>query len=237
MRAALFQLTSVALLCVPIAGNVIAQTSSSPQRPGQTAAQPDKGETVSVVGCLEQGNATGAATNERRSETGAANANDFFVRASAPAAPAGGDASAGSPSTATRTTESSGAAGGSASGTMMYRITGLDGEQLRPHVGHRVELQGHLTGNMATSGNGSRSGTAAGTSGTTAGTTAGTSGTTASGTATSTGTASSSGSTAGSGAGRGQGRDQRGGQGHEGRGDVAGVLHATAIKMVSTSCQ
>jgi hypothetical protein len=210
---------------MPIAGNVVAQTSPPPQRPAQTTSQPDKGEAVTVVGCLEQGNTTGAGS-ERRSETGAANANDYFLRASGPATPAGGTASAGSPSPTTTSTTPSGtaASGGTASGTTMYRVTGLDREQLRPHVGHRVELQGHLTSNMTDrSGSGMTSGTP-GTSGTTAGTTAGTAG-----------TASSSTSPAGSGTGTGQRRDQRGGQGNEGR-DVAGVLHATAIKMVSATC-
>jgi hypothetical protein len=77
--------------------------------------------------------------------------------------------------------------------TTLYRITGIDREQLRPHVGHRVELQGHLSGNTGTPG-----------SGTTTKTTV-------------------------DAAGKPTTRVET-------RLDLAGVLNATAIKMVSATC-
>jgi hypothetical protein len=37
---------------------------------------------------------------------------------------------------------------GKKSNDSLYRITGLQRDQLAPHVGHRVEVQGRLSGNM-----------------------------------------------------------------------------------------
>jgi len=213
MRAVLFQ---AALLCLLVAALAGAQTSSPTaggQRPDQASAQP-AGQTVTIVGCLVQEAAT-IAGSERRSDAGAANANDYFVRTPAITAPVGSTVAIGSPGTSGSGGTVSGgtgatASGGTGTGTARYRITGLDREQLRPHLGHRVELRGLLTGNMAPpSGTGATTGkpvgaTGGSATGSSAGATAPTSGATPAGTAPAA--------------------------------DIAGVLAATAIKMVSTSC-
>jgi len=182
MRATLFQITSAALMCLATA-SAGAQTPATP-----TGEKPQ--QTVTIVGCLEQGGPAGAG-GERRSGAGAANANDFFVRTPAIAVPVGTTITVGKPGTTAPSAGGSATttSAGTPSGTTVYRITGLDREQLRPHVGHRVELQGHLTDNTPT---------------TTAATTVDAGG--------------------------------RATTKVENRLDVAGVLHATAIKMVNTSC-
>jgi hypothetical protein len=177
LRATLFQITLSVLLCLPMVAVVDAQTSSP-----TPAAKPEQTVTT-IVGCLVQGNPN-AAGGERRSETGAANANDYFVRTPTVAVPVGTTIAVGKPGTTDTTTSA-----GKPSKDSLYRITGLTREQLRPHVGHRVELRGHLSGNLPE------------TSATT--------------TVDKTGRATTR---------------------VETRVDVAGVLRATAIKMVSASC-
>lgn len=181
MRRAL-QITSATLMCLATAASAGAQTP--------TPAPSGKPQTVTIVGCLEQGGPAGAGS-ERRSETGAANANDFVVRTPAIAVPVGTTITVGKPGTTAPSPSGSATttSAGTPSDTTVYRITGLDREQLRPHVGHRVELQGHLTGNTPTT----RAATTVDASG-------------------------------------------RATTKVENRLDVAGVLHATAIKMVKTSC-
>jgi hypothetical protein len=181
-RAARFHITLATLFCLPLTTMVAAQTN----KPEQSV--------TTIVGCLVQGNPA-AGSGERRSEKGTANANDYFVRTPAIALPPGSTIAIGGAGT-----QSSGTSGrattsvGDPTGTAVYRITGLDHEQLRPHIGHRVELQGRLSNNMP----------GAGTS-TTAQTTVDASGRATTRTET--------------------------------RVDVAGLLHATAIKKVSASCQ
>jgi hypothetical protein len=186
-------MTSVALLCLPMAALVGAQTSSPQsggQRPDQTATQPgNTPQTVTIVGCIVQNDAT-AAGSERRSQTGAVNASDYFVRTPTVEVPVGTTITVGKPGT-TDTTTSAGKPGNDS----LYRITGLQREQLQPHVGHRVELQGHLSANVPDA--------------------------SARGATSATTTVDKSG---------------RATTRVETRVEVAGVLHATAIKMVSTSC-
>jgi hypothetical protein len=183
MRAAFFQITSATLMCLATAASAGAQTPAP-----APSEKPQK--TVTIVGCLERGAPTGAG-NQRRSDTGAANANDFFVRTPAIAVPVGTTITVGKPGTTAPSTSGSPTttSAGTPNATTVYRVTGLDRERLEPHVGHRVELQGHLTDN---------------TPKTTAATTVDASG--------------------------------RATTRVENRLDVAGVLHATALKMVNTSC-
>jgi hypothetical protein len=182
MRA-LFHLSSVVLLCLPTVAMLEAQTSSATQ-----AAKPEQSVTT-IVGCLVQGNPN-APGGERRSEGGAANANDYFVRTPTVAVPVGTTITVGKPGTTDTTTSA-----GKPSKDSLYRITGLQRDQLQPHVGHRVELQGHLS---STAPDASASGV------------------------TSTKTTV----------------DQTGRPTTrvETRVDVAGVLNATALKMVSATC-
>lgn len=171
-RAPGFQIAAAALLALPLVAALSAQT-----------AKPEQAMTT-IVGCLVQGHPS-AASGERRSATAAANANDYFVRTPTVEVPVGATVAVGKPGTTSTSTSA-----GTPTSDSFYRVTGLDREQLRPHVGHRVELQGHLSADAATS-------TAART------------------------TVDSSG---------------RATTRTETRTDVAGVLHATAIKMVSATC-
>src|SRR5687768_9903695 len=127
MRAALFQVNSAVLLCLPIVAMLDAQASSATQ-----AAKPEQPVTT-IVGCLVQGNPN-APGGERRSEGGAANANDYFIRTPTVAVPVGTTITVGKPGTTDTTTSA-----GKPTHDSLYRITGLQREQLRPHVGHRVE--------------------------------------------------------------------------------------------------
>jgi hypothetical protein len=140
------------------------------------------------VGCLVQGNPN--AGSQPRSEAGAANANDYFVRTPTVVVPVGTTVAVGKPGTLDTTTSA-----GKPSKDSLYRITGLQREQLNPHVGHRVELQGQLSGNKPD--------------------------------------AAASGVTSAKTTVDGAGRPTTT---VETRVDVAGVLHATALKMVSASC-
>ena len=128
MRRALLQMTSLALLCLPMAITAAAQTPKAD--PSMTT----------IVGCLVQENPSSAVPAERRSETGAANANDYFVRTPTVAMPVGASVAVGKPGTASTSTSA-----GTPAADSLYRITGLDRAQLRPHVGHKVEVQGHLS--------------------------------------------------------------------------------------------
>jgi hypothetical protein len=144
---------------------------------------------TTIVGCLVQENPAKASV-QRPSETAASSAKDYFVRTPTVAVPVGTTVTVGKPGTTDTTTST-----GKKTNDSLYRITGLTREQLGPHVGHRVELQGHLSGNMPDASAGGV---------TSAGTTVDKAG--------------------------------RPTTSVETRVDVAGVLHATAIKMVSASC-
>jgi hypothetical protein len=183
MRA-LFHMRSAVLVCLALITVVGARTLSATQ-----AAKPDQTVTT-IVGCLVQGNPT-AEGGEQRSATGAANANDYFVRTPTVQVPVGTTITVGKPGTTDTTTSA-----GKPTNDSLYRITGLDREQLRPHIGHRVELQGHLSGKEPDA---------------------------AAGGVTNTKTTVDK-------AGRPITKVET-------RVDVAGELHATAIKMVSASCK
>ena len=183
MRVARSHMTLAVLLCFPMMAMLDAQTS-----PAKQGARPEQTVTT-IVGCLVQGNPN-APGGERRSEGGAANANDYFVRTPTVVVPVGTTVTVGKPGTTDTTTSA-----GKPSTDSLYRITGLQPDQLRPHAGHRVELQGHL----------SSSAPDASASGVTSAKT----------TVDQTGRATTR---------------------VETRVDIAGVLHATALKMVSASC-
>ena len=112
-------LTAAALLCF------------APATLGQTQPeQPRKADqTTTIVGCLVQGPSQAV--------------EEFFLRTPVIAVPAGSRISVGGAGSATsgRATTSAGAP----DATTAYRITGLTAAQLKPHVGHRIELQGQLS--------------------------------------------------------------------------------------------
>jgi hypothetical protein len=137
---------------------------------------------TTIVGCLAN-RLDPSISGEPRSDT---NANAYFVRTPTVAIPAGSTVAIGTPGTASTTPSS-----GTPTPDSFYRITGLTREELQPHVGHRVELRGHLSAEP--------------TAGTTAKTTVDASG-------------------------KPTTRVEQ-------RPVVAGVLHATAIKMVSATCR
>jgi hypothetical protein len=97
---------------------------------GQAQPQKASDEAIVIVGCLVQAPPP--------------NVDEFHVRTPALAVPAGTQvAVGGSPSSGDRATTSAGAP----AGTTAYRITGLKSADLKPHVGHRVELRGKLSQN------------------------------------------------------------------------------------------
>jgi hypothetical protein len=106
---------------------------AEPATAGQSA-KPDPAVTT-IVGCLVQGNPPG----DPKPDPTRPNTNDYFVRTPTVSLPVGATVmvgKAGTPSTA------------SSAGTPVrdsyYRVTGLSVDQLRPHLDHRVEVQGHL---------------------------------------------------------------------------------------------
>jgi hypothetical protein len=118
----------------------------------------------------------------------AANTQDFFVRTPTVKIPAGTSVAVGSPGSTSAATSI-----GTPVADSFYRVSGLTAEHLRPHLGHRVELHGHLTDNTP-------------------------------------GIESSRATTT-------QDKDGRATTTVETRIAIAGVLHATAIEMVSATCQ
>jgi hypothetical protein len=87
-------------------------------------------DATTITGCLVQG--------PSKAEE------QFFVRTPAIAVPAGTPITVGGDRAASgRATTSV----GSPDATTAYRITGLTSAQLKPHVGHRIELQGRLSHN------------------------------------------------------------------------------------------
>jgi hypothetical protein len=174
MRAALLS-SVVAILCGPAVLSGSAQSAAAQQ------------DSTKIVGCLVQG-LPPAPGNEQRSEARAAYAKDFFVRTPTMAVPPGTTVMVGKPGTTSTATSA-----GAPADDSFYRVTGLTAEQLKPHLGHRVELEGHLSD--------------AGADGTV---------TTARTTVDATGRATTTAETGVL---------------------IAGVLHATTIKMVSARCE
>jgi hypothetical protein len=75
------------------------------------------------------------------------NPDEFFVRTPAIAVPAGTQVKIGeSPSAGSGARATTSA--GTPAGTTLYRVTGLTPAELKPHLNHRLELQGRLTQNL-----------------------------------------------------------------------------------------
>ena len=101
-------------------------------------AQPDA--TRIIVGCLVHG----LPNTDGRAATGTTVAAvDYFVRTPTVQVPPGTTVAVGTPGTTSTATPI-----GTPAGDSFYRIAGLNAEQLRPHVGQRVEVQGRLTDNI-----------------------------------------------------------------------------------------
>jgi hypothetical protein len=178
MRATLIpQLASSALLCSTMAAAAAAQSATAPAQ-----AKPQE---TTIVGCLVR-QSPASVPGGRQGDIAGANPNDYFVRTPTVAVPPGATVLVGKPGTTSTATSS-----GIPAADSVYRVTGLAPDHLKPHLGHRVELKGTLTGESETT--------------TTAKTTVD-----AIGRATTT---------------------------TETRPTVAGVLQATAIKMLAASCE
>jgi hypothetical protein len=146
MTNALFH-AALAALVGGMAGMDSAVTTSRPQQGNPAVTQSAKTEqAVTIVGCLVHGNPSDR-SGDLPSETGSAHENDYFLRTPAIQVPVGTTVAVGSAGAATSGTSGSGAttSAGTPDLTTLYRITGLDDERLRPHIGHRVELQGRLS--------------------------------------------------------------------------------------------
>jgi hypothetical protein len=141
---------------------------------------------ITIVGCVV----------EREGDSETATANDYFILTPAISVPAGSTIAINAAGRRTSTGERRATtSAGDPTANALYRITGLDREQLKSHVGHRVELQGQLTADLPTS---SGSDTKVNTT---------------------------------------VGADGRATTQVESPNDIAGALHATTLKMVSTTCQ
>ena len=123
MRSTLRSVAAATLLGLTGVAALSAQTTP--------AQSPPVGQATTITGCLVQGASKAA--------------EEFFVRTPAIAVPAGTPITvSGDRSVSGRATTSA----GTPDATTAYRITGLTTAQLKPHVGHRIELQGHLRDNM-----------------------------------------------------------------------------------------
>ena len=122
MRRVRHQIMTAALL--GLATYAVAYGQSQPE-PSRTTAQ-----TTTIVGCLVRGPAS--------------TTDEFFLQTPAIAVPAGTPVAVGGSGAATGGASTS---AGTPAGTTNYRITGLTATELKPHIGHRLELQGQLTQN------------------------------------------------------------------------------------------
>jgi hypothetical protein len=170
MKHQRYGLTAAAVLCLGV--SVAAHSS-----------QPDAKPTT-IVGCLVQG--LPSSGTDRAADAASTDKNDFFVRTPTIKIPPGASVAVGAPGTTSTAT-------GTPADDSFYRVEGLTADQLRPHLRHRVELQGRLTDNTP-------------------------------------GILSSQAKTT-------QDKEGRATTTVETRIAIAGVLHATTIKMVSASCE
>ncbi|HUE85770.1 MAG TPA: hypothetical protein VMO26_06795 [Vicinamibacterales bacterium] len=183
MRTRLCQGAAIAAFCLSVLGAHASAQGTAAERPNQPGEPGAKATTI--VGCLVQG-LPGSATAKDGIE--AQTAQEYFVRTPTVTVPPGTTVAVGKPGTTSTATSI-----GTPVGDSFYRVSGLNQDLLRPHVGHRVELQGHLTDNTP-------------------------------------GIESKRAKTT-------QDKDGRTTTTVETRIAIAGVLHATTVKMVSASCQ
>jgi hypothetical protein len=104
-----------------------------------TPAAPPESKTTTIVGCLVQGLPGSAGAKDG---VEAATAQDYFIRTPTVKVPPGATVAVGTPGTTSTATSI-----GTPAGDSFYRVSGLSADQLKPHVGHRVTLQGQLSDN------------------------------------------------------------------------------------------
>lgn len=175
-------MTATAVLCLSAA---ISARQPAPTAAGQGASAQTGAQPTTITGCLVQG-LPGAPANAPTA--GDAVGGEYFIRTPTVQVPVGSTVAVGTPGSASTATSS-----GTPAGHSFYRVAGLGADDLRPHLGHRVELRGKLTDNLP-------------------------------------GIEKQRATTT-------QDKDGRATTTAETRVVVAGVLHATAITMVSASCE
>lgn len=113
--------------------------------PSNLAQAPKPDEPVTIVGCLVQGDP--ALRGGQRTASGSASEGEYFVRTPAIQVPVGTTVTVGGSGSAAAGTGRPGAttSAGVPDKSTLYLVSGLDREQLRPHLDHRVELQGRLS--------------------------------------------------------------------------------------------
>jgi hypothetical protein len=183
MKTRLWLGTASAVFCLSVVSAQTPAQGTAVERPNQRA-QPESKPTT-IVGCLVQG-LPGSATAKEGIE--AETAQEYFIRTPTVKVPPGTTVAVGTPGTTSTATSI-----GTPAGDSFYRVSGLDEKLLRTHLGHRVELQGHLTDNTP-------------------------------------GIESTRATTK-------QDKDGRATTTVETRIAIAGVLHATTLKMVSATCR
>jgi hypothetical protein len=184
MKTRLGHRAATGVLCLSVfVAHLSALGTADAGQAGETRQAESKPTTI--VGCLVQG-LPGSASAKGGVE--AATAKDYFVRTPTMKIPAGETVAVGTPGTTSTATSV-----GTPVEDSYYQVTGLAENLLRPHVDHRVELQGKLTDNMP------------GIESTKATTT--------------------------------QDKDGRATTKVDTRIAIAGVLHATSVKMVSATCR
>ena len=183
MRTRLCHAGAAALFCLSVLAAHTSAQETAAQRPNESPQRGTKPTTI--VGCLVQGLPGSAAAKDGVEAT---TAQEYFIRTPTMKIPAGTTMAIGRPGTPSTATSI-----GTPVDDSFYRVSGLSADLLRAHVGHRVELQGHLTDNTP-------------------------------------GTESKRATTT-------QDTDGRATTTVETRIAIAGVLHTTAVKMVSASCQ
>lgn len=201
----LFTATCLATMC---AVGLAAQSTSTPQDPQTPGA--GRGAPRTVTGCLRAGDTAGTyMLTDVQMQGGGRRGGD-------PTAAGGTTAGGTTAGTGTTAAGATGTApqGGRAMTPQSIMLTAASDVDLKPHVGHKIEVTGTMMG-----GRGAGGATAGATTGTATGTTA--TGTTAGGTTTG-GTATATGTGSGSGAGQGAGRMRS--------------MTVTTVRMVSESC-
>jgi hypothetical protein len=173
MKREMSYIAATVVLC--LSAGLAGASASSGAEPTNANRQAEAKPTTTIVGCLVQGLPSKP------------EGSDFFVRTPTMKVPPGTPVAIGTPGTG-----STASASGTPAEDSFYRIAGLAADQLRPHLGHRVEVHGRLTDNMP-------------------------------------GVESQRATTK-------QEKDGRATTTVETRIEVAGVLHATSVKMVSADC-
>ena len=121
---------SMSFAAQPFAGHSASQ---------QPTPAPPEGKPTIIVGCLVQGLPGSAGAKDG---VEAATAQDYFIRTPTVTVPPDASVAVGTPGTPSTATSI-----GAPAADSFYRVTGLSGDQLKPHVGHRVTLQGQLSDN------------------------------------------------------------------------------------------